>query len=151
MARDRPSPYGAGAFFYRSAGACPPRALDSSCASDGEGNPLGCACGIRGPSPYGAGGGVFYRSAGACPPRSPSSRCVSPSVVCDRLITNGSGSGDPDLQSGPDALASRPGGLSYQKGIETRMHNLQIVRYYAIIVASKNYLRGGYEKWQNPF
>ena len=24
--------------------------------------------------------------------------CVSPSVVCDRLITNGSGSGDPDLQ-----------------------------------------------------
>ena len=24
--------------------------------------------------------------------------CVSPSVVCDRLITNGSGSGDPALQ-----------------------------------------------------
>ena len=24
--------------------------------------------------------------------------CVSPSVVCDRLITNRSGSGDPDLQ-----------------------------------------------------
>ena len=27
MARDRPSPYGEGAFFHRSAGACPPRSL----------------------------------------------------------------------------------------------------------------------------
>ena len=33
---------------HRSAGACPPRSLD--CARHGEGNPLGCACGIRGPS-----------------------------------------------------------------------------------------------------
>ena len=36
--------------FYRSAGACPPRA--SSYVDDGEGHPLGCACGIRGPKPY---------------------------------------------------------------------------------------------------
>ena len=48
MARDRPSPYGEGGIFYRSAGACPPRALD--CADDGAGN---CACGnLRGPTPY---------------------------------------------------------------------------------------------------
>ena len=39
---DRPSPYGEGAFFYRSAGACPPRWLKNR---------------------------FFYRSAGACPPR----------------------------------------------------------------------------------
>ena len=91
------------------------------------------------PSPYGE-GGVFFRSAGACPPRAPSSRCVFPSVVCDRLITNGSGSGDPDLQGLARAMAracpspygeggflprprearrpiaSRPGGLSYWGG-----------------------------------
>ena len=42
-----------------------------------------------GPRPTGR-GAFFHRSAGACPPRAPSSRCVSPSVVCDRLITNGS-------------------------------------------------------------
>ena len=37
MAKDRPSPYG-------------------NCkGTDGEGNPLACACGIRGPSPYGEG------------------------------------------------------------------------------------------------
>ena len=65
MARDRPSPYGEGdCFFFRSAGACPPRSLH------GEGHPLACACGIRGPSPYGEGDCFFYRSAGACPPRS---------------------------------------------------------------------------------
>ena len=46
---------------------CSPRALDD--ASDGEGNPLACACGMRGPKPYGEGGSIFYRSAGACPPR----------------------------------------------------------------------------------
>ena len=55
-------------FFHRSAVACPPRSLD--CADDGEGNPLGCAYGIRGPSPYDEGAAFFYRSAGACPPRS---------------------------------------------------------------------------------
>ena len=83
-------------FFHRSAGACPPRSL--ACADDGEGNPLACACGMRGPSPYvkgrrfftvargpvprvvhrqdavlgllGPKGCFFYRSAGACPPRS---------------------------------------------------------------------------------
>ena len=38
MARDRPSPYGEGPFFYRSAGACPPRMLES--ADDGEGQAL---------------------------------------------------------------------------------------------------------------
>ena len=54
MARDRPSPYGEGGVFNRSAGACPPRALD--CANDGEGHPLACACGRRGPKPYGEGG-----------------------------------------------------------------------------------------------
>ena len=39
----------------RSAGACPPRALDAACTHDGEGNPLACACGMRGPKPYGEG------------------------------------------------------------------------------------------------
>ena len=63
MARDRPSPYGEGvAFFYRSAGACPPRL--SGRPQPGEGNPLGCACGIRGPSPYVKGRRFFHRSAG---------------------------------------------------------------------------------------
>ena len=33
--------------IHRSAGACPPRTLR------GEGNPLACACGRRGPKPYG--------------------------------------------------------------------------------------------------
>ena len=48
-------------------------------------------------------------------------KALGPSVVCDRLITNGSGSGDPalqgltrgryqDLEGSP--TASRPGGLS---------------------------------------
>ena len=36
----------------------------------GAGNPLACACGMRGPSPYGKRGRSFHRSAGACPPRS---------------------------------------------------------------------------------
>ena len=50
VARDRPSPYGEGvAFFYRSAGACPPRALKCACTDVGEGN-------LRGPSPYDEGG-----------------------------------------------------------------------------------------------
>ena len=67
MARDRPSPYGkrsrsgyrsAGACpprswqlsKVRSAGACPPRSLGSP--RHGAGNPLACACGMRGPKPY---------------------------------------------------------------------------------------------------
>ena len=63
MARDRPSPYDEGvAFFNRSAGACPPRL--SGGPQHGEGNPLGCACGIRGPSPYVKGAAFFYRIAG---------------------------------------------------------------------------------------
>ena len=49
-----PRPTVTHAVFFRRAGACLPRAL--GCASDGEGNPLGCACGIRGPSPYDEGG-----------------------------------------------------------------------------------------------
>ena len=48
--------------FFRSAGACPPRALE--CADDGEGNPLACACGIRGPTPYDEGEAFFHRGAG---------------------------------------------------------------------------------------
>ena len=51
------------------------------------------------PSPYGKRGRFFHRSAGACPPRSLG--CTPdepPSVVCDRQITNRSGSGDPELQ-----------------------------------------------------
>ena len=47
---------------YRSAGACPPRSLD--CADDGEGNPLGCACGIRGPKPYDEGAPIASRPGG---------------------------------------------------------------------------------------
>ena len=44
---------------YRSAGACPPRALD--CADDGEGQDF--------PQPYVKGRRFFHRSAGACPLR----------------------------------------------------------------------------------
>ena len=62
-------------YFYRSAGACPPRALDH--ADDGEAQGF--------PPPYDEGGAfcrdpvgappsderqaLFFRSAGACPPR----------------------------------------------------------------------------------
>ena len=59
LARDRPSPYDERRFFHRSAGACPPRALDCACMHDGEGNPLACACGIRGPKPYDEGWRFF--------------------------------------------------------------------------------------------
>ena len=63
MARDRPSPYDEGeAFFFRSAGACPPRSLE--CADAGEGLSLA----LR------EGKAFFFRGAGACPPRSPSAR-----------------------------------------------------------------------------
>ena len=40
-------PRGKNTSCYRSAGACPPRSLH------GAGNPLACACGMRGPAPYG--------------------------------------------------------------------------------------------------
>ena len=63
------------------------------------------------PSPYGEGGGVFYRSAGACPPRSLD--CASnshPSVVRERLLPNGSRSGDLDLQRGGGSGARNAGG-----------------------------------------
>ena len=91
-------------YFHRSAGACPPRLL--GCTNDGEGQAL--ALRWRGRFFYRSAGACpprtlkrryFHRSAGACPPRSLSSRCVPPSVVCDRLITNRSGSGAPELQS----------------------------------------------------
>ena len=49
------------------------------------------------PSPYGE-EVAFFRSVGASPASSIVTMCVSASVVCDRLITNGSRSGDPDLQ-----------------------------------------------------
>ena len=81
------------------------------------------------PSPYDK-VPLLSRSAGACPPRWPSSRCClrsyspnstravffrsSLSVVCDRLITNGSRSGDLDLQ--------RRGGLTPKRcvGVQRR-------------------------------
>ena len=50
-ASEGPSPtMKGGGLHNRSAGACPPRTLE--CADDGEGNPLACTCGMRGPSPY---------------------------------------------------------------------------------------------------
>ena len=53
MACEGPSPtMKGGRYFHRSAGACPPRALGCADASDGEGNPLACAYGMRGPKPY---------------------------------------------------------------------------------------------------
>ena len=80
-------------YLARSAGACPPRSLGRP--EHGEGNPLGCACGIRGPKPYGA--EAFF------------------SVVCDRLITNGSGSGDPDLQNQRGDRCMARGTLSHAR------------------------------------
>ena len=66
MARDRPSPYGEKGFFsIRSAGACPPRALECADTHDGEGNPLACACGnLRGPKPYDEGVDFCRRAPG---------------------------------------------------------------------------------------
>ena len=89
MARDRPSPYGVGGpFFSPSCGGLSPAI--SRCMQHGEGQALALRC---------WGGRSFHRSAGACPPRSLG--CTPdepPSVVCDRQITNRSGSGDPELQ-----------------------------------------------------
>ena len=95
VARDRPAPYGnTNRFFHRSARACPSRSPASKdgvfgptdlkrrffhSTNDGAGNPLACACGMRGPAPYGEGGFML-------------------SVVCDRRITNSSGAGAPELQ-----------------------------------------------------
>ena len=96
MARDRPSPYvKRRRFFHRSAGACPPRSLH------GEGNPLGCACGIRGPSPYDEGG----LSAAAAPAGAPP-YCIETgrSLLPHR---------DREVSPTGTSLASRPGGLSY--------------------------------------
>ena len=57
MARDRFShrPTMKGTVFYRSAGACPPRSMH------GEGNPLACAGGMRGPKPCDEGAAFFHR------------------------------------------------------------------------------------------
>ena len=82
----------------RSAGACPPRALDYACANDGEGNPLACACGIRGPPRPTMRVAFFSERGGQAPAGAIITMCVSPSVVCDRLSTNRSGSGTPELQ-----------------------------------------------------
>ena len=82
--------------------------------NDGEGNPLACTCGIRGPKPYGKRHAFFNRSAGACPPRKNASEYRSAgacpprslgyaddaptSVVREHPLPNRSGSGDPELQ-----------------------------------------------------
>ena len=50
------------------------------------------------PSPYGEGWRFFIVARGPVPREFPRHDVCSPSVVCDRLITNGSGSGDLDLQ-----------------------------------------------------
>ena len=54
-------------FFYRSAGACPPRA-----SSIGEPSRARCFTVARGPVPRDGSSTVFFRSAGACPPRASS-------------------------------------------------------------------------------
>ena len=75
-----------------------PRPTVKAAIRHGEGLSLALRCGD----------GVFFRSAGASDAIRASERvspalsivpmCVSPSVVCARLITNGSGSGTPYLQ-----------------------------------------------------
>ena len=53
----------------------------------------------RGPVPRDGSRTVFSSQRGGLSPAiAVVTMCVSPSVVCDRLITNRSGSGDPDLQ-----------------------------------------------------
>ena len=70
LARDRPSPYGEGwRFFYRRAGACPPRSFMHRYFFVARGPVPRDRSVARGmardrPSPYGE-GGVFFRSAGA--------------------------------------------------------------------------------------
>ena len=101
-ARDRPSPYGdAGRFFHRRAGACPPRTpLSPSRGGLSPAISLAHQGTARDrPSPYVKGRRFFSPSRGGqAPANSIVTMCVSPSVVCDRLITNGSGSGEPELQ-----------------------------------------------------
>ena len=73
-----------GVFFHRSAGACPPRSLE--CASDGEGQALALREIETGKEEIETG-------------RSLLRGCIGPiSVVRERPLPNGSGSGDPDLQ-----------------------------------------------------
>ena len=88
MARDRPSPYGGGGVFYRSAGACPPRMSGRPQHGERQALALRWEEGVLGdvargpvprersvdrsmardrPSPYGDGVAFFYRSAVACP------------------------------------------------------------------------------------
>ena len=91
--------------LHRRARACPSPVLASS--NDCGGNPLGCACGIRGPPRYGKKACPRLRRARACP--SPCvwlADCIT-LVVQDRLklwhicqaILNRSGAGAPELQS----------------------------------------------------
>ena len=83
MARDRPSPYGEGGVFSRSAGACPPRSFKSPFFTVARGPvprdpsneeetffPQRERWRGTGPRPTMKGRRYFFRSAGACPPRS---------------------------------------------------------------------------------
>ena len=93
-------------YFHRSAGACPPRSfvareMFQRCGWHGEGNPLACTCGMRGPKPYGEGVTFFFVARGPVPRVVHRHDVCFFSVVCDRLITNRSRSlgNMPELQT----------------------------------------------------
>ena len=83
----------------------PPRRL--GCADDGEGNPLACACGMRGPTPYDEGDPFFTVARGPVPrnlstraenARSPETTDICSSDRCmarDRPSSYGEGSFPP--------------------------------------------------------
>ena len=54
---------------YRHSGPKGPEEQDTFfCVNDGEGNPLACTCGMRGPKPYGEGGLSAAAAPGSAPP-----------------------------------------------------------------------------------
>ena len=124
------------AIYRQFAGACPPRYAEKNAAPSRRaracpspccalpnvrgGNPLGCACGIRGPPRYGI-GRVSSRLRGTG-----SFRSVGPLMSIEKCASPYQGPSDLNnvysVASRPGGLsygeASRPGGLSYREGIE---------------------------------
>ena len=146
MARDRPSPYEKKRRSRcRSAGACPPRSLLTPIicrarapaldpfgsrrsrttemdprSRHGEGNPLACTYGMRGPKPYGK--QRRYRITVARGPV-PRDRCLHQSSVGqERLLLTRSGAGAPELQRWTrDRGMARDRPSPYGKGPRYRM------------------------------
>ena len=100
-ARDRPSPYGAGVAFFSVARGPVPRERSTRAKTARRPTPFPVPIEARrgtGPRPT-INGTLFIVARGTGPRDRHRPDAFFPSVVCDRLITNRSRSGDLDLQS----------------------------------------------------